>query len=372
MMVTCASQLSEVVDEALRAGLVAMDTEFVWERTFYPQLGIIQLATSPDACHLIDVPAISDFSALAHMFASPDVEMIFHDAVQDLTILSRLAGATPQHVFDTRLAAGFAGLRATLSLRDVVAEATGVHLAKTESRTNWLKRPLNPEQIEYAVDDVKYLFAVREFELAKIHAFGNSERLAEDLRQLDHPAQFQDRVPEEMYLRVKGAGDLSRRQLAVLRELAALRERVAMERDLPRAWVIHDTDLLTLAVRQPVRENELSIRKGSWARDTRDYPRIIEAIQKGSALALEDCPAAFETNRDSPKFIRQVDALVAAIAQKCAPLGIDPQLVASRGTIKTWMRRKYAEVSPGWRTNLVAQAWQDCCADPPQNGLHED
>lgn len=359
MMITCATQLREVVDEAFAKGLVAMDTEFVWERTFFPQLGIIQLATSPESCYLIDVPAISDFSSLAKMIDSPKVEMIFHDAVQDLTILARLTGVTPRTVFDTRLAAGFAGMRSTLSLHDIVLAATEVSLSKTESRTNWLKRPLNPKQISYAIDDVKYLFAVREFENARIREFGNAERLAEDLAQLDRPAQFQERIPEEMYLRVKGVRDLTRRQLAVLRELTALREMVAMELDIPRPWVIHDRDLLTLVQESPESVNDLSIRKGAWGRDNRDHPRVMAAIHAGQNVPLEECPLPAVTVRDSAAFVSEVDALVQRIVKLCKPLGIDPQMVASRATIKTWVREGAIEETPGWRTELVSQAWQE-------------
>lgn len=365
MMISRNDQLYKVVDEAFAYGVVAMDTEFVWERTYFPQLGIVQLATTPETCYLIDVPALTDFSPLAQLNASPQVEMIFHDAFQDLTLLSRLTGVTPKNVFDTRLAAGFANLRSTLSLRDIVQEATQVTLAKTESRTNWLKRPLASKQVEYACDDVKYLFAVRDFEQSRIASYGNTERLASELAQLDEPEFFQQREPTELYLRIKGLHYLDRRELAVIRELAILREQAAIARDIPRAWVVNDRDLIHLAQTQPRYRSDIVLQSGAWSHDTKDHQRIIDVIEQAKEIPESLCPPMISRIRDDAIAVKRANALIAAIAQVCKPLGIDPQLVASRSTIRNWVRKEKLDKLHGWRAELVAKAWEKAQSDMP-------
>ncbi|HPK37407.1 MAG TPA: ribonuclease D, partial [Kiritimatiellia bacterium] len=152
-LITTAADLADLNTRLLRAEAVALDTEFFWERTFYPVLGLVQLAT-PDGCWLVDAVCLKDLSALAPLIASPSVTKVLHDAPLDLTILARATGAVPRSVFDTRLAAGFAGLSATLSLQALLQEVLGVTIAKGETRSNWLRRPLSENQIRYAAEDV--------------------------------------------------------------------------------------------------------------------------------------------------------------------------------------------------------------------------
>ena len=131
------AELEILVSRAKKTDAVALDTEFVWERTYYPQLGLIQIALSDEDCFLIDPLAIKNLQALGQLLSDRGVVKIFHDAPQDLAILQRATGATPQNIFDTRLAAGFASLPATLSLGNLVKELLDIDLAKDETRTNW-------------------------------------------------------------------------------------------------------------------------------------------------------------------------------------------------------------------------------------------
>ena len=160
-MIDTTEKLHVLVERARKIDAVALDTEFVWERTYYPRLGLIQLALSREECFLIDPCALEDLSPLGELLADPTVVKIFHDASQDLAILRSATGAEPKSIFDTRLAAGFGGLSSTLSLAALVEILLDVKLKKTETRTNWLKRPLHPQQKDYALDDVRYLRKVR-------------------------------------------------------------------------------------------------------------------------------------------------------------------------------------------------------------------
>jgi len=144
-MITTKEQLAKLVSRARKTDAIALDTEFVWERTYYPQLGLIQVALSDEDCHLIDPCALTDLSPLGDLLSDRSVVKILHDAPQDLFILSRATGAAPQNIFDTRLAAGFANLPATLSLGSLIKNILDIDLPKTETRTNWLQRPLTDQ-----------------------------------------------------------------------------------------------------------------------------------------------------------------------------------------------------------------------------------
>jgi len=151
-MISSEKEFITLIDRALNTDRVALDTEFVWERTYYPRLGLIQLALSDEDCFLIDPLAIKDLTPLGKLLNDAKVVKILHDAPQDLTILSRVTGAVPQNIFDTRISAGFSGLSSTISLADLISVLLDINLAKTETRTNWLKRPLDPSQIDYALE----------------------------------------------------------------------------------------------------------------------------------------------------------------------------------------------------------------------------
>ncbi|MDA0712136.1 MAG: ribonuclease D, partial [bacterium] len=159
-MISTEAGLKDVVRQARQSDCVALDTEFVWEDTYYPRLGIIQIGWSETNCFLIDAVAISDLSALGDLLTDAQTVKILHDAQQDLWILRHATGVTPCRIFDTRSAAGFSGMSSTLSLSNLLRACLNVQLAKTETRTDWLQRPLSDDQLDYALDDIRYLPAL--------------------------------------------------------------------------------------------------------------------------------------------------------------------------------------------------------------------
>ena len=170
-MIDTARDLDALVDRCLAAEAVALDTEFVWERTYVPALGVVQVGLGPDDVHVLDAVAL-DLAPLGRVLEAAGTQILLHDATQDLQILARATGARPRNVFDTQRVAGLAGLSGSVSLQDLVEWATGVRLEKGETRTDWLRRPLSDKQVEYALDDVRYLPAVRERLLAEADARG--------------------------------------------------------------------------------------------------------------------------------------------------------------------------------------------------------
>ncbi|MGW8195489.1 MAG: ribonuclease D, partial [Desulforhopalus sp.] len=208
--ITTESQLDALIKRALQTDAVALDTEFVWERTYYPRLGLIQMALSDEECFLIDPLTIKNLQPLGKLLSDRSVIKIFHDAPQDLAILQRATGTAPQNIFDTRLAAGFSDLSATLSLSNLIKELLDIDLSKNETRTNWLQRPLTKNQVSYALNDVRYLRATRILLLSRIIGPKIKSWLQEELNLLNNPATYSGPAGNTRYQKLRGASSLDR------------------------------------------------------------------------------------------------------------------------------------------------------------------
>ena len=165
--------LKTYCDAAAQRPIVAVDTEFVWVKTYHPQLGLVQLSCDGGENALVDPLAITDRGPLKALLENESVVKVFHEAASDLPILRRWCGALPRNIFDTRIAAGFVGMTAKLSLKNLLNSLLGVDLAKTETRTDWLQRPLTPRQLEYAAEDVQYMPKACVLLKEKLEALGN-------------------------------------------------------------------------------------------------------------------------------------------------------------------------------------------------------
>jgi len=297
-LVTTTTQLEAVAKRILSEEAVAVDTEFFWETTFYPILGLVQLAVRDGSCWLVDPLSIKDLSALGPVMASPSVTKVLHDAPQDLGILARATGTMPRTIFDTRVAAGFAGLGATSSLKTLLQDVLNISLAKEETRSNWLQRPLREGQLRYAADDVVHLLELRD---RLIGACADDEvrgKQAEAMQKLDDPSGYQDRDPRLMYQRIKGNERLNASELAVLREVAAWREEEARKRDWPRGHVLPDRLLVMLARHKPTTVTALT--------ELPDFPRnmpsevlseLQSAITRGLAVPPADWPSPIKKGK---------------------------------------------------------------------------
>ncbi|MDD4342232.1 MAG: ribonuclease D, partial [Kiritimatiellae bacterium] len=235
--------LNDAVERMRQADAIALDTEFVWEKTYYAQLGLVQVGFVDGTCYLIDAVALGDLSSLGTILADAGIIKILHDAPQDLMILRRATGALTRTVFDTRRAAGFAGFASTISLGNLLADLLDVHLAKAHTRADWLARPLAAGVLEYAADDVHYLPTVAARLRERAHANGVEAWLNEELAGLDAPDITAEPDPGEAGQRLRTRQPLPPRAQAVLNELAAWRENRARLADLPRRWLMKDNVL---------------------------------------------------------------------------------------------------------------------------------
>jgi len=348
-LVATAAALEGAVAACRASSCVAVDTEFVWERTYFPRLGLVQLGLPDGHTFLLDAPAL-DLAPLGALLADASVTKVLHDAGQDLAILHRATGAVPVNVFDTRLAAGLCGLGGSLSLQRLLAATVGVHLAKTESRTDWLRRPLTDAQIDYARDDVRYLCAARDVLAARLADAGRAAWLGEEQADLSLEDTYAERTPDDSLSRIKGQGRMHPKERAILKELAAWREAYAMDADLPRGHVVTDEVMVKLAQRRAQDAGAVE-RLGAPRRHAEMLARAVRDGLAAEPLRLPDTPREDET------LGARVDLLLAYVKGRGLAEGVDPSLVASRSDVTALAAKRTGNdglaLMEGWRRTFV-------------------
>jgi len=363
-MITTERELQQLCQRAREAGRIAIDTEFFWERTFYPQLGVVQIGLSEDDLYLVDAVALPTLPGLGDVLADANTQLILHDAVQDLQILSRQTGSRPLHVFDTRRAAGFAGLSSTLSLANLLTDQLQVNLAKAETRSNWLQRPLSSEQYEYALDDIRHLPALCDTLRARAAELGNTEALTEEMQQYNESSLYAESPAAAIYTRFK-ATRLHPRQQALLYALVAWREDAARRRDRPRGHIMQNAELMAIAQHAPADSAALDAVLG-LARNTlqRHRKAILDAIAIADQLPPGTLPEAdTKSERLSAEIKKRIQDRLHAIAKTAHEAGIDPALVATKADITALVRFETGDLSTplperlttGWRASLLAK-----------------
>ena len=362
--------LQELAERLTGQPRVALDTEFVWERTYYPILGLVQMALDDGSCYLIDTVAVPDLSPLAGMLTDSSIEKILHDAPQDLMILARASGAAARRVFDTRLAAGFAGLDSQTSLQNLIATLMGVQLPKGQTRTDWVARPLSPEQVAYAVDDVRHMIRAAEMLREKARASGVEAWLEEELAQLFDAVGYEGAAPERAYTRIRAALFLKPLNLAVLRELAAWREETARETDLPRGFVATDPELVAVAQALPVTDSDLAACRHVDPRTARRRgPDLLAAVRRGRDVPESEWPPPLILADERQVGKDRIQALQTVIRQQADARHIDARMVASKADVVRLLADgdratpDAHRLLRGWRAELLGSA-HGCEAGP--------
>lgn len=342
------------------AKVIGLDTEFVRERTYYPRPALVQVSDAQGVL-LVDPTEISDYGPLAEVLADPAVLTVMHACGEDLEVLDVMTGTTPHWVFDTQLAAAFAGRRFSLGYRELVATLLDLTLDKGETRSNWLRRPLSPSQLHYAALDVLYLLPLYRRLSSALDRLHRTSWLEEEIEH-QRRARAADNQPEASYLRIRGRGVLSPARHAVLRRLSAWRETEAMARDMPRRHLLSDQMLIALAnARAPI-GGRLNTASGISARFRRRYEstvaeRIHAALADGPVGA--DCPINLRPYADTLKRMRD------ATRQTAERLGLPPELLAPRRALESLLAATLNNESipqefQGWRRAAVTPALLDC------------
>lgn len=346
-----------LVDFCARLGdlpWIAVDTEFVREQTFYPQLCLVQIAV-PGQIACIDPLALPSLEPLLEKLYDPRVTKVLHAAYQDLEIFFQLQGSVPAPVFDTQLAALVLGYGNQLGYAALVERTLDLHLAKAHTRADWRRRPLEPAWLAYAADDVRYLGAIYTQQWTALRERGWLDALNEDFRALAAPEHYRPR-PQDAWQRVRDQNRLRGAQRAALRALAAWRERQAIRYDRPRRWILDDAALIELARRLPETPEDLrQMRALPPGVRERQGPALLEAIAAARAEPPEQWPTPPRRRRLSPEQAVRAARLLERIEQRAAQHGIWPGALADRGDVEAVLCGEDSRLYHGWRAALLGR-----------------
>ena len=356
------TDLERLIERLRGERVLALDTEFMRERTYFPRLCLLQIATSDGAAHCVDPLAGLDLATLFALLRSPAITKILHSARQDLEVFWYLCEAVPAPVFDTQLAASFCGLSDQIGYAALVRALLGVELDKLHTRTDWSQRPLSAAQLAYAREDVQHLPALAGALRSRLAARDREAWVEEECARLSDSALYQV-VPEEMWRRVKGALRLPAPTRQVLRALAAWREAKARALDKPRSWVVSDADLVAVAACRPADIREL-LAGGAGARAIKRHARELLAVVEASSGKVELEQLAIRRPIIAAR--AKVNDLLERIRARARAADLSPHLVASRRDVeRAVLGKRDSRLFQGWRKAFIGDDLEQWLAEPP-------
>ncbi len=357
-LITTTEELAAVCARLRQQDFVTVDTEFIRERTYWPELCVVQLA-GEDEVALIDALAPElDLAALGALLADQAVTKVFHAARQDIEIFVLKFGDVPRPLFDTQVAAMVAGFGDQVGYEALVGGLTGGSIDKAHRFSDWAVRPLSPAQVAYAAADVTYLREIYRKLCARLDEDGRLAWVAEEMAVLTDPATYRAE-PEAMWQRLRSRSS-NRRYLGMLRALAAWRELEAQRVNIPRQRVVRDEILLELAATAPATVEALARTRG-LSRGFVEGPMgaglltAIEAARQVPPEALPEAPAERPGPRPSPALVALLKVLLAA---KCEQHHVAARLVASTDDLERLAVEAAPDVAAlhGWRLQVFGEA----------------
>ena len=322
--------LDELADELADCDYIAVDTEFQREHTYYPHLALVQLACENTvAC--VDPVAFDAHEGLGRLLLDDSIIKVFHSCSQDLEVLHYYLGLTPVAIRDSQVARALLSEDQQISYAALVLDMLGIELDKSQTRTDWLRRPLTDRQLVYAADDVIYLYQLYPLLIEKLEQSGRMEWFEQDCSELCFEPGDTTDTDTQLWRRVRGSNRLKRNQLAIVQAVAAWREQIARERDRARRRVLADDIVIDIAISPPRDRRQLGIHlsKGRVAIADDQLDRLLENIDK----TLSASPETWPNNRfqvldgDQKQLLRKMQD---ALSQAAEELGIAPAMLYSR------------------------------------------
>ena len=352
-IVTTTAALAELAARLDAAAAIGLDTEFLRERTYRAELCLLQVATA-DYAACVDPLSLPDLTALIPSLIADRPVKVMHASRQDVEVLFPAIGLV-RPIFDTQIAAALTGLPAQIGYGELVRRALGTELAKSHTRTDWSRRPLSPEQVEYALDDVRYLQPLKSHLEEQLDRLGRMAWLAEELASLADSEAFTAN-PEAAWQRLKGLRGLDAGRTRLARSLAAWRERRAIERNRPRGWILDDAVLRDIVMRVPRTVEQLQGIPEMAPGVVKHCAEDILALVREANIAHPPPPIAVRP-RPTPEhtaLIKKLGALNQAIAQT---LGLSPEVLATRRDIE--------QLAEGGRDVAMLQGWRRAIIGEP-------
>jgi len=354
-LLTTTAEVAGLCEELAHEPYVAVDTEFMRDRTYYPKLCLVQIAGARRHAAIDPLAPGIDLAPLFALMANPDVLKVFHAARQDIEVFYRLTGAVPTPLFDTQLAAMVCGYGEEVGYETLVSQVAKGRIDKSSRFTDWARRPLSPQQLAYALGDVIHLRVIYERLKRQLEQTGRTDWVAQELADLTNPAMY-DQPLDDAWKRIR-VRSRDPRFLAVLRALAAWREGEAQRRDLPRNRIVRDDLLLEIAANRPTSAEELAkLRRISLDRQSAEG--AVLAVR--AALALPE--SALPRLEPPPKMPRglgpTIDLLRVLLKLKCEEHKVAQRLVATTGDLEAIAIQDAADVGAlrGWRFEVFGRA----------------
>jgi ribonuclease D len=352
LIVSRPDELTECCAYIAHCGVFGFDTEFVGEDTYHPSLCLVQVAAG-DRLYLIDPLTAGPLDDFWRLVIDPSRIVVVHAGREEVRLCRLGGGAAPGNLFDLQLAAGLAGHSYPLSHGALINQILGVQLTKGETLTEWRSRPLTPEQVRYAFDDVRYLLPARAKLSERLERQGRSDWAKEEFARLAHNAA-PDEPSNERWRKLRGIGSLDRRKLAVVRALFYWREDVAARTNRPPRTIVRDDLIIEIARRNPTRERDLQVVRGL---PKRDLEAIVQTVVAARALPAEECPEPADRDQDPPQVSLVTNVLTAVLGDFCARHRLAPNLVASTTDVKLLVRAHLAGEPPPERS-LLTRGWR--------------
>jgi ribonuclease D len=354
-VLTTTRELAELCQELAKEPFVALDTEFMRDRTYFPKLCLMQLAGERRHAAVDPLAKDLDLAPLFALLADPAVLKVFHAARQDIEIFYHLTGKIPTPLFDTQLAAMVCGYGEEVGYDTLVAQLAKARIDKSSRFTDWARRPLSPEQLAYALADVTHLRVVYQKLKQKTEESGRSAWVAQELAELTDPRTYRQ-PPEDAWKRLK-VRSRDPRFLAVVQALAAWRERTARERDLPRNRIIRDDLLLEVAANRPTTADELArLRRVSL--DRRAAAGAVDAVRSALAIPEAELPR-IEPPPKAPRGLGpMVELLRVLLKLQCEEHHVAQRLVATSADLEAIAAEEAPKVPAlkGWRYEVFGRA----------------
>jgi ribonuclease D len=357
-IITDTKSLAEFCERLAKSTYVTVDTEFMREKTYWPQLCLVQLANDDEAMAVDALADGLDLAPLLELMANEKVLKVFHAARQDLEIFYKLAGSLPVPLFDTQVAAMVCGFGESVGYETLVNKLVGEPIDKSSRFTDWSARPLTDKQVTYALGDVTHLRTIYEALEAKLVESERHEWLDEEMGKLTNETIYQA-PPREAWRRVK-ARNPKPRFLAILREVTAWRESEAQRKDMPRNRILRDEALVEIAHHAPKSVSDLARTRGLGQRlaEGSAGENILKAVEAGRSLPDDECPKV-PRRPNMPRGIGPItDLLRVLLKMKCEQQDVAQKLIANGDDIeKIAAYGDKAEVAAltGWRRPLFGQ-----------------
>ncbi|HAU8266644.1 TPA: ribonuclease D [Kluyvera intermedia] len=371
-MITTNEALAALCEAAAGTDAIALDTEFVRTRTYYPQLGLIQLYDG-ERVALIDPLTITDWAPFRDLITNTRVTKFLHAGSEDLEVFLNAFGVMPQPMIDTQILAAFCGRALSWGFAAMVEQYTGVVLDKSESRTDWLARPLTTRQCDYAAADVWYLLPIARTLLAETEEAGWLNAALDECR-LMMQRRSEILTPEEAWRDISNAWQLRTRQLACLRLLADWRLRKARERDLAVNFVVREENLWAVARYMPGSMGELDSIGLSGSEIRFHGKTLLSLVAQAQALPEDALPEPLLNLVDMPGYRKAFKAIKAQVQEVSESKGLSAELIASRRQINQllnwhWQLKPQTnlpELISGWRAELMAEQLKALLTEYPR------